>query len=154
VRTLRRFLLAFTLTVAPVALSVGVHDAVAATAYESPYTYEQTFGTAVRLLRLDLGVKITEKDLDGGFVTFDYTSPESGKRVTHGSIELVRSRGGTHVTVQLPALPSYHEQMVVDALSKKLFSDHGEPPPKPSAPKAPEGDGGAGDGGAPSESPG
>ena len=145
-RTLRRIALALALAASPLALtSLVTTDAGAATAYDSPYTYEQTFGTAVRLLRLDLGLKITEKDPDGGFLTFDYTSPESGKRVTRGSVELVRSRAGTHVSVQLPAMPAYHEQMVVDALSKKLFADHGEPPRV--APKAPEPDAGAGDGG-------
>ena len=151
-RRLRRIALALALAAAPLALSLAATDAGAATPYESLYTYEQTFGTAVRLLRLDLGLKILEKDPDGGFVTFEYTSPESGKRITRGSVELVRSRTGTHVTVQLPAMPGYHEQMVIDALAKKLFSDHGEPPARP-APKPPEGDGGAGDAGGSNDTP-
>ncbi len=145
-RRLPRIFFALTLAAAPIALALVVSDAGAATPFESQYSYDQTFGTVVRLLRLDLGVKITEKDPEGGFVTFDYTSPESGKRVTRGSLELVRSRSGTHVTVQLPALPSYHEQMIVDSLAKKLFSDHGEPPAKPT-PKPADPDAGAGDAG-------
>ena len=70
-----------------------------------------------RLLRIDLGCKIDEKDLDGGYVLFDYVSPESGKQVHHGAIEFVRQKYGTHVAVQLSTLPRYHEQMVVDALA-------------------------------------
>jgi hypothetical protein len=119
-------------------------DAAARTAYESPYTFEQTFGTATRLLRVDLGCKITEKDLESGYLLFDYTSPESGQKVHHGSLEAARAPRGTHVSVQLPTLPGYHEQMIVDALRKKLLDEYGEPPPrdKPPPPPAPVEDGG------------
>jgi hypothetical protein len=143
VRALHRIVLALALATAPIVLALGAGDAGAAVPLESPYTYEQTFGTAVRLLHVDLGLKITEKDVDGGFVLFDYTSPESGKRVTKGSLELVRSRAGVHVSVQLPAMPSYHEQMIVDALARKLLAEHGEPP-KPKAPAPPPADADAG----------
>jgi hypothetical protein len=109
---------------------LGVESASAQSAYASPYSFEQTFGTALRLLRVDLGVKITERDVEGGYLLFEYTSPESGRRVSSGSIEVVRGRDSVSVTVQLPALPSYHEQMILDALVKKLVVEHGEPPKK------------------------
>jgi hypothetical protein len=32
----------------------------------------------------------------------------------------VRGRETTHVAVQLPTLPQYHEQMIIDALTRKL----------------------------------
>ncbi len=105
-------------------------DAKAAAVFTSPYTFEQTFGTALRLLRVDLGCKITEKDLDGGYMLFEYTSPESGKKSYAGSVEIVRGKEGSLVTVQLPSLPSYHEQMVINGLVKKLSAEHGEPPKK------------------------
>lgn len=135
----RRLLLA-----AVVGLSLGVGAgarALAATSYTSPYTYEQTFSSALRLVRVDLGLKVTEKDQDNGFILFEYTSPESGKKVCSGSVELVKGKEGVLVQVQIPAMPSYHEQMVVDALKKKLVTEHGEPPkraPAEPAPAAPD----------------
>src|ERR1700679_2975372 len=112
---------------APAVAALRIDDAHASVAYESPYTFEQIFGTAMRLLRVDLGCKITEKDVDNGYVLFDYTSSESGKQVHHGSVEVVRTRQGAHVSVQLASLPRYHEQMIVDALARKLLTEHGEP---------------------------
>lgn len=120
-------------------------SASAAAGYTSPYTFEQTFGSALRLLRVDLGLKITEKDVEGGYLLFDYTSPESGRRVHTGSIEVVRGRDAVSVTVQLPALPRYHERMILDGLVKKLTTEHGEPPkrPRPAPPNEGAADAGA-----------
>lgn len=121
-------------------------EALAATAYESPYSFEQTWGTAIRLVRVDLGLKITEKDPEHGYLLFEYTSPESGKRVHAGSIEVVRSgKDVVRVTAKLPTMPSYHERMIVDALAKKLSVEYGDPPPRkpdpPPPPAPPEKDG-------------
>jgi hypothetical protein len=112
-------------------------DANASSNDESPYTYEQTFGTMLRLVRVDLGLKIVEKDKDLGYILFEYTSPEAGNRVTNGSAELIATKSGVQVSVQLPQMPRYHEQMIVDQLAKKLESEHGAPPPvkKPEPPK-------------------
>lgn len=129
---------------APVFVALRSDEACASVAYESPYTFEQTFGTALRLVRVNLGCKITEKDAENGYLLFDYTSTESGKQVHHGSVEVVRGRLGAHVSVQLPSLPRYHEQMIVDALARKLASNHGEPPPRDRPVPAPV-DGDAGD---------
>ena len=120
----------------PLAIGLVAGDADASVSHDSPYTFEQTFGTALRLVRVDLGLKITEKDLENGYLLFEYTSPESGKRVTQGSIEIIDRKGVVHIAVQLPAMPQYHEQVIVDALVKKLSAEHGEPPKK--APAAPE----------------
>ncbi len=105
-------------------------DANASSNYESPYTYEQTFGTMLRLVRVDLGLKIVEKDKDLGYILFEYTSPEAGNRITNGSAELIAAKGGVQVAVQLPQMPRYHEQMIVDQLAKKLEAEHGAPPAK------------------------
>lgn len=131
----------FALTFGVAAASLVAGEAGATAAYDSPYTYEQTFGSALRLVRVDLGLKITEKDVEHGYMLFEYTSPESGKRVSQGSIELVGGKRGVHVTVQLPAMPQYHEQMILDSLVKKLATEHGEPPrkePPAPAPVAPD----------------
>jgi hypothetical protein len=127
----------------PALIALSSREADASVAYASPYTFEQTFGTAMRLLRVDLGLKIKEKDSDNGYLLFDYTSPESGKRVYPGSIECVRTPKGVHVAVQLSSMPRYHEQMIVDQLVKKLSAEHGDPPVKAKPPpRAPEPDAG------------
>lgn len=115
--------LAFALCV----LGFGAGGAHASALYESPYTYDQTYSTALRLLRVDMGLKVTEKDPDTGYVLFEYTSPESGKKVSPGSLEIVRGKSTTKVSVQLPSLPSYHEQYIADALAKKLVEQYGDP---------------------------
>ncbi len=129
---------------APVIVAVESREASASVAYDSAYSFEQAFGTALRLVRVDLGCKITEKDEANGYLLFDYTSPESGKRVHKGSVEVVRTRQGSHVSVQLQTLPRYHEQMIVDALTRKLLAEHGEPPKAKTAPPPPPADADAG----------
>jgi len=141
-------LLAAALTT-PAVVALRSEEACASVAYDSPYTFEQTYGSALRLVRVDLGCKVTEKDSDNGYLLFDYTSPESGKQVHRGSVEVVKNHKGTHVSVQLPSLPRYHEQMIVDALVKKLLSEHGDPPRNRPAAPPPQDDGGAGDAQAP-----
>lgn len=132
------------LALAPVVMQAFEPEAIAATAYESPYTYDQTWGAAVRLLRVDLGLKITEKDPEHGYLLFEYTSPESGKRIHPGSLEIVKSgKDVVRVSVQLVTMPSYHERMIVDALAKKLYTEHGDPPKKPDPPPQPAEDAGA-----------
>jgi hypothetical protein len=115
-------------------------DANASSGYASPYTYEQTFGTMLRLLRVDLGLKIVERDKDLGYILFEYTSPESGNRISNGSVELVDGKNGVQVAVQLPQMPRYHEQMIVDQLAKKLQDEHGAPPRKEAPPPPPKDD--------------
>jgi hypothetical protein len=103
-------------------------DASASVAYVSPYTFDQTYGTALRLLRVDQGFKILEKDRELGYVVFEYSSPEASGKTHQGTLELVESKSGVHVTVQIPQMPQYHERVLVDALVKKLSSEHGDPP--------------------------
>jgi hypothetical protein len=137
-RRLAFALLCVTLGAGPVLLSFTARDALAATAYESPYTFEQTWSTAIRLMRVDLGLKITEKDPEHGYFFFEYTSPESGKRVHQGSAQIVRSsRDVVRVSIELTTMPSYHERMIVDALAKKLAAEYGDPPRRPDPPPAP-----------------
>jgi hypothetical protein len=135
-RRLAQALLVLAALTGPAAIALSAFDARASVAYASPYTFEQTFGTALRLVRIDLGCAITEKDVENGYLLFDYTSPESGSRIHHGSVEVVRGKLGSHVSVQLPTLPQYHEQMIVDALAKKLTAEHGSPPAPPAPPPA------------------
>lgn len=103
-----------------------------------PWTFSQVFRTSVRLVRVDLGCDITERDEDAGYLTFDY---ESSGRLHHGSIEIVPGDAGTgvRVIVQIPTLPTYVERMVVNRLERKLRDEIGEPPAHrgPEAPRGP-----------------
>lgn len=105
-----------------------------------PWSYTQVFQGSIRLVRVDLGCTITERDADAGFLLFDY---ESNGRTHHGSIELTptRDRHGVEVVrvvVQLPTLPSYVERMIVNRLERKLRTEVGEPPrPSRARPVAP-----------------
>jgi len=110
--------------------------------FDSPYTFEQTYNAALRLVRVDLGLKITERDPDAAYLLFDYKSAETGSRVVPGSIEFVRTDDAVRVVVQLSQMPRYHEQVMADALAKKLQHDFGDPPKRKAPPPEPPADGG------------
>jgi len=98
--------------------------------FDSPYTLAQTFNAALRLVRVDLGLNVTEKDPSVAYVLFDYKSTESGARVVPGSIQMLDTGRAVKVVVQLGQMPRYHEQVVVDALAKKLRDEYGDPAPR------------------------
>jgi hypothetical protein len=106
-------------------------EASARSAYESTYGYDRTWNAALRLVRVDLGFKITEKDEGTGYLMFDYKSPEA-HGASPGSIEFIHSKdpqAPVRVVVQLAQMPRYHEQVLVDALARKLHQEYGDPPP-------------------------
>jgi hypothetical protein len=107
--------------------------------YESSYGFDRTWNAGMRLVRVDLGLKISEKDEGAGYLLFDYKSPESSKAVP-GSMEFIRSKdtGAVRVVVQIPQMPGYHEQVLVDHLARKLRNEYGDPPKKPPLPSAPK----------------
>lgn len=115
---------------APAALAKATH--------ESPYSFQQTFGSALRLLKVDLGLAVLEKDSEWGYVLFEYTSSESGDRKNQGSFTFVKIEERIQVSLQIPAMPSYHEQVIIQKLERKLAEEHGEPPAPPE--KAPKKD--------------
>lgn len=120
---------------ASAALLYAEPRAEARSSQDSPYTYEQTFGSALRMLTVDLGFKVTEKDAEWGYVMFEYDDPTGSKKKPRGSFEFVRAEDAVHVSVQIPALPSYHEQLLLDKLKRKLSEDHGSPPKRQKAAK-------------------
>ncbi len=115
-------------------LPIGAH---ARQKGEVSYPFASVWTTLVRLVRVDLGCVITEKDKDEGYVIFDY---EDAGRTVPGTIELVRSKRGVQevisVVVQIPAMPGYVERMVVDRLERKLREELGAPR-QPSSTPAP-----------------
>jgi hypothetical protein len=116
------------LVASAIALSTTWADARAT--YESPYGFDRTWNAALRFVRVDSNWKVTEKDETSGYLLFEYRSPESPKG-TPGSIELVRapdSDAPVSVLAQLPQMPQYHEQVLLDALAAKMRREYGEPP--------------------------
>ncbi|HET9956545.1 MAG TPA: hypothetical protein VFQ61_18710 [Polyangiaceae bacterium] len=110
----------------------------------SGYSKSQTFSAAVRLLRVDRGYEIVEKDADAAYLLFKYPVPGQ-KLVTDGSLEVVEARGAVRVIVTLSKLPEYHEALLRDALLKKLESELGPAPRPPEKPTKPVDKPGAGD---------
>ncbi len=112
------------------AIALTAPGADAKSTYESPYGYDRTWNAALRLVRVDNGWKITEKDDQNGYLLFDYQSPEN-RKATPGTLELVRGRdseANVSVLVQLPQMPHYHEQVVLDSLAAKMRREYGDPP--------------------------
>lgn len=114
-----------------VLVSLSATHAAARASDEYTYRYDQLWQTTIRLLRVDLGCQITDRDDAIGFVMFDY--PGTSGRTHGGSVELVRTtddHGVEHVrvTVQIPTLPTYVEQHVLTRLARKLREDFGLPP--------------------------
>jgi hypothetical protein len=137
----RRFLVVsvlVSLLATAVALSAA-SPASAKSAYESAYGFDRTWNAGLRLVRVDLGLKVTEKDDVNGYLLFEYRSPESGRKPVPGSMEFIKGEGGAvRVIVQIAQMPGYHEQVLVDSLQRKLRTEYGDPPKKPPMPSPPK----------------
>jgi hypothetical protein len=102
------------------------------------YTREQAFSAALRYLRVDLAYDVTEKDADAAYVLFSFDAPELESKVARGSIEVIQRQRTVRVSVNLPALPSYREDVLKLGLLEKLRAEYGEPsPPAPPPEKTP-----------------
>lgn len=123
-------------------LSLASSAASARTVRDEPYPMETTWNAAVRLVRVDMGMPITERDQDLGYFTFSY---RDGARTVPGSLELVRTevdgRPGARIIVQIPQMPTYVESLILTRLARKLRTEFGEPPPpvvrRPTPPPGP-----------------
>jgi hypothetical protein len=111
--------------------SGGVPEAQAKQHYDSLYTYDQTWNTALRLVRVDLGFKVVEKDDKSGFILFEYVDKE---KTSSGSLEFLKGEKSIRVICQIPQFPSYHEIALLDRLGRKLKDEYGNPPEKPKPP--------------------
>lgn len=99
------------------------------------YRFEDVWSASVRMVRVDMRFPVRDQDPSIGYLLFEY---QDRGRTHPGSIELVRfaERGQdkVKVVVQIPAMPSYIEQMMLDRLARKLVEELGEPPPPPRRP--------------------
>ncbi|RLB49892.1 MAG: hypothetical protein DRJ42_20060 [Deltaproteobacteria bacterium] len=114
------------------AMSVLPNSAQARKETDHRYHYEQVWSAAVRLVRVDLRYPIEDQDASIGYVLFQY---QSRGQSYPGSIELVRTQveGVEYVrtVVQIPAMPTYVEQIILDRLDRKLRAEFGAPPERP-----------------------
>ena len=90
------------------------------------YTKEQAINSAFRYLRVDSAYKITERDLELGYLLFEYPTGR-GNQTTMGSLEVIQRDDEVLLIVQIRALPSYHESVLIRGLVSKLRADYGEP---------------------------
>lgn len=105
-------------------------------ATDSGYSKEQTYSGALRYLRVDLGYDVTERDPESAYLMFQYV-PHGRKESTRGTIEIVETKAGTKLYVQLSEMPEYHEQVLANGLIRKLETDYGHPSKRVGAPKKP-----------------
>jgi hypothetical protein len=103
-------------------------SASAKSGFESGYSFQQTFGSALRLIKVDMDFEVTETNSEWGYFLFKYKSPEAGKRTPRGSFQFVRDDGKVSVNLELTSMPSYHERIIITKLQRKLRDEHGEAP--------------------------
>ncbi len=129
-RTLQLLLIALSLS-APTAAHAKRETAFA-------YPFSRVWPSVVRLMRVDFECQITEKDKEDGYFLFEY--PDHGKMFP-GSVELITTKEAgvetVRVVVQVQAMPSYVEAMVLDKLGRKLQEEFGAPKAPAPAPDAP-----------------
>jgi hypothetical protein len=96
------------------------------------------WNSALRMIRVDMRLPVTDRDQDAGYMLFEYIE---GERRHPGSIELVASeqdaRPIVRAVISVEGMPSYVEQMMLDKLEKKLESEYGLPmePPREKPPE-------------------
>jgi hypothetical protein len=135
------FAVALGVAVTGAALFTGA-QAQGKSAYDSPYGYTKTWNAALRLVRVDMGMKILEKDDSTGYLLFEYRSSEGGTKPTNGSFEFIRSPDPkstqVHVLAQLSPMPIYHEELLLNHLARKMRDEYGDPPEAaPASPASP-----------------
>jgi hypothetical protein len=110
------------------------------------------YPAAVRFLRIDVGVKIVEKDADDGYVLFEL---DEDHRTFRGALELVRvkddGRDAVKLILRIDDRPSYEEEALLDKLTYKLRRELGRPPDPPPAQAPKKAPRRAGDGGGSSD---
>jgi hypothetical protein len=107
--------------------------AYADTARSVSYPYERVWPAAVRFLRVDLKLKIIEKDADAGYVLFELAED---RKTFQGSLQLSRAkdpdrREATRLALKIAGRPSYVEDELLVKLERKLKEELGDPAPAP-----------------------
>ncbi len=93
------------------------------------YAFDKVWPSLLRFLRVDEKLKITEKDVEAGYVLFELAEE---KRTFTGAAELVkgeddRGHPTTRVTITITGRPSYMEEGLLDRFEQKLHDEYGKP---------------------------
>jgi hypothetical protein len=110
-------------------LTLCALTAQARTESELQYTKAQTYSSALRYLRVDLGYSVTEKDAEAAYLMFEFQRTDQ-KKLGLGTIEIVETDQSVKLVVRIPELPEYQERMLAEGLLSKLKNEHGDPPPR------------------------
>jgi hypothetical protein len=138
----RTWLIAVLAGVAVASTLVWPWQASAKSAVTVPYPFGEVWPAAIRLLRVDRGYVVREKDEASGYVLFDV--PEAG-RTYRAALELVATsdaegRPATQILCSMSELPRHHENTLLERLQAKVRAERGVPAPPPRArPKSSDG---------------
>jgi hypothetical protein len=104
------------------------------------YPRDQAWPAAVRFIRVDAHLKITEKDADAGYVLFEL---HEENKTFRGSLEVIDTvKDARHVVrfvMQIEDRPQWLEIEMLNKLEQKLRAELGSPAPAPTpAPKKEE----------------
>jgi hypothetical protein len=117
-------------------LALGARNADARSERTLAYQRDQAWPAAVRFIRVDAKLKVTEKDADAGYVLFEYVEE---KRTFRGSLELVEvekdHRKLITFVMQIEDRPTWVEVELLTKLERKLREELGSPSPAPTPPK-------------------
>lgn len=113
-----------------------------------PWPSEAVWPTAVRLLRVDRGFTIVDRDVDAGYILFDF--PIGADNKGRGSVEVFATtdasgRNAASVQITTDGGPVHLPHALLDALAQKVREERGppaappprEPTKKPMPPKRP-----------------
>jgi len=106
-----------------------------------PYPMEFVWPTAVRVLRVDRGYTIVDRDPEAGFVLFDFPLSQNGgpeDRIGRGSVEIFATkdasgRPSASVQITTDGGPVHLPHALLDALAEKLRRERGQPAAPPRA---------------------
>jgi len=118
------------------AVTLGAPSAASARSEKTlAYPREQVWPAAVRFLVVDEHLKVTEKDADAGFVTFELREDHKTFRGALEVVTIVRDgRTLVRFVLSIDDRPSWIEIAMLTRLETKLRAELGAPTPAPSAP--------------------
>jgi hypothetical protein len=93
-----------------------------------PYAVAEAFSTALRFVRIDRGCKVTDKDPDAAFVSFEC---DDGGKIKRGSLELFKVSSGVRMQVTLGDDTHGTELRWLELFERKLREERGTPTPLP-----------------------
>lgn len=118
------------------AVTLGAPSAASARSEKTlAYLREQVWPAAVRFLVVDEHLKVTEKDAEAGFVTFEL---REDRKTFRGALEVVtivrEGRTLVRFVLSIEDRPSWIEIAMLSRLETKLRAELGAPTPAPSEP--------------------